>query len=161
MRPILDAYRRLTRTPLFRREPAELTSWQILFWWEARRLPFNLIVGAAGVVTFAVMLACAIVCERVIGIPIGMPDPPILVPFAIAVYAFAANVCYTGGWIAELIALEVWGERARPLGEIAFGLGVMFSALLTLLPAALVLFAVTLRVVLHLLGIPPLGWPEH
>jgi hypothetical protein len=161
MPPILDAFRNVMRIPLFRRDPVDLAPWQVVLWWEARRLPFNLVVGATGAVTSAVMLVTAVVCEKLIGESIGMPDPPVLILFAIGAYAGAANVCYTGGWVAELLALKVWGERARSFGEIAFGLGVAFSVLLTLLPAALTLLVASLRLALHALGVPALGWPEH
>lgn len=159
MAPILDAFRNLTRIPLFRRDAVELTPWQVVLWWEARRLPFNLVVGVTGAVTCAVMLTIAVVCEKLIGIPIGMPDPPIVILLVIGAYAGAANLCYTGGWAAELFALEVWGGRARSFGEIAFGLGVLFAVMLTLLPAALTVVVATVQLALHLFGLSPGGAP--
>jgi hypothetical protein len=50
-----------------------------------------------------------------------------------------ANVCYTGGWLAEAIALRFWGQTAGGhFGQIAFVLGFFFSIALTLAPIALV-----------------------
>jgi hypothetical protein len=104
---------------LLLRPPAPLTPCQVIGWWEMRRIPYNLIVGATGLATSFVMLTMAIICDRLIGVPIGMPDPPIVAVLGVIVYAIMANVCYTGGWVVE----------------IAFGLGLMGSVALTLLPA--------------------------
>jgi len=88
------------------------------------------------------MLCTAFIAEKIIGDPIGWPDPPLFAIFGVVFYGIAANVCYTGGWLAELIALEVWGEKAKDFAEISFTLGVVFSIFLTLVPNALVICAV-------------------
>jgi hypothetical protein len=120
---------------LLLRPPAPLTPCQVIGWWEMRRIPYNLIVGATGLATSFVMLTMAIICDRLIGVPIGMPDPPIVAVLGVIVYAIMANVCYTGGWVVELFLAHVVGVRPARFAEIAFGLGLMGSVALTLLPA--------------------------
>ena len=46
-----------------------------------------------------------------------------------------ANVFYSGGWLAELIWLRLWRIRQPRLAVLSLGLGLLFSILLTLLPA--------------------------
>lgn len=54
------------------------------------------------------------------GVPIGMPDPPIVAIIAVVLYGIAANVCFTGGWIVEMFVAKVWDARAGAFGEISF-----------------------------------------
>ncbi len=53
----------------------------------------------------------------------------------IFIYGIAANICYTMGWVFEIVAKAIWKERATHVGEISFALGTMFSIILTLVPA--------------------------
>ena len=50
-------------------------------------------------------------------------------------YALAANICYTLGWITEL--LWAWGDTAQTekMRPKVFRFGLIFSASVTLLPA--------------------------
>ncbi len=130
---------------LFQRNEDNMTSLQIILWWEARRLFFNIVVGVAGVMTIVVMLFSAAIAEKLFNEPIGWPDPPLFAIFGVVLYAIAANVCYTGGWLAELMSHEIWGEKAKGFAEISFSLGIVFSFLLTLIPGALVVFVVLAR----------------
>jgi len=57
-----------------------------------------------------------------------------------------ANVCFTGGWILELLSRRLWGPRAEAFGEIAFTWGTLCSVLLTLTPAALTVVIGTCRI---------------
>lgn len=117
---------------------------RIVLWWESRRVPYNLIVGATGLLTMTVMLATAFTCEQSGGAPIGLPDPPFLVPIGVIAFGVIANVCYTGGWIAELLATRVWGVEAAPLGPVAFALGTLLSVVVTLAPAVLTVLVAVL-----------------
>jgi hypothetical protein len=55
-------------------------------------------------------------------------------PFAILIFGFGANLCYTGGCMAELVARLLWRERAAFFGPMMFSLGLLFSVGLSLLP---------------------------
>jgi hypothetical protein len=119
--------------------------WEIFCWWELRRLRYNLTVGSVGVLSSGVILVVAAIASELFNEPIGLPDPPILAVFGVIAYGIAANVCYTGGWLTEWVVRKVWRERAGAFGEISFVVGVVFSVLLTLVPAGLVLLALILR----------------
>ncbi len=94
-------------------------AFSIIAWWESRRIVFNLVVGLCGLPTLAILYFS------------GLADLSFLVKGTIE-YAFLANLCYTAGWMNELVARSWWKERARHLGPILFSLGFAFSILLTL-----------------------------
>lgn len=127
------------------RSPGSDSFWEILGWWELRRIPYNLIVGGVGVVSCGVILAVAAIGSELFDEPLGLPDPPIIAVFVILAYGVAANVCYSGGCIAEWLVRKVWRERAGAFGEISFVLGGLFSILLTLAPAGFCLMALGIR----------------
>ena len=114
-----------------------------LRWWESRRLLFNKVVGATGLVT----LASVSVFFLLPPFTLGPLSPLPMLAFA-AVYGVAANVCYTLGWVAELAARAVWGRQAPDLGPLLFRHGLIFSAGLTLLPVLLVAMIWVIHVVL-------------
>ena len=117
-----------------RHAPLEST-WRIIGWWEARRIPFNLIVGATGVVTSVAILLIAAVMELFFGLPVEWPDPPIIMFFGVVFFAVAANACYTMGWILELLVKRVWPEESDRFGTLTLTLGLLFSVIVTLTPA--------------------------
>jgi len=97
-------------------------------WWEFRRIPFNLAVFACGFVSGSVI---AFAGGRMLGQEADLGHPFI----GIILYGLAANLCYTLGWITEL--LWAWGDTARTekIRPKIFRVGLVFSASLTLLPA--------------------------
>jgi hypothetical protein len=144
---ILAPVKYLARFRLFQRREDQMNSLQIILWWEARRLFFNIVVGIAGLITVCTLLFSAMMAEKLVSEPIDWPNPPIFAIIGVVLYAIGANVCYTAGWLAELISREVWGDTVKSFAEISFTLGIIFSFLLTLLPGALALFAVLARFV--------------
>lgn len=115
------------RYPETCRTPAEIVSW-----WESRRFPYNVAVGAAGTVTFAAT-------HLIMNLP---PDPRSILwleglPVALA-YGILANLCYTGGWLTEVLLRRNGSERLEPVGAAIFRYGFVFSIGLTLFPVALV-----------------------
>jgi hypothetical protein len=106
--------------------------WDAVAWWEIRRIPFNLLLLAVGLVSGVIV---ALIGSRVFD-----PTRDIGSPFlAVAMYAIAANLFYTLGWATEL--LWAWGDTARTsaVRPKVFRVGLIFSAVLTLLPAVAVL----------------------
>ena len=108
--------------------------WKVILWWEVRRIPYNLVVGAAGVVTCLLVLAAAAFVRSEFGEEGFLPDPPLFAIFGVVFYGVAVNVCYTGGWVAELVARIGGRERARHFGEVAWVLGIAFAVLVTCVP---------------------------
>ena len=108
--------------------------WDAIAWWEIRRIPFNLTLLAAGFVSTVII--------EVIGSRLVHPGEDVVEPMGLLfggiAYILAANLCYTLGWVTEL--LWSWGNTASTEGLRAkvFLVGLVFSVLLTLLPALLV-----------------------
>src|SRR3954467_15242252 len=107
--------------PAVRRTPVG-----ILTWWESRRLIYNVIVGATGLIALGVIGAISL-------IPPGLPAP--LPPIqAILAYGVLANICYTFGPFIEIGLQSLWKDRVLPVGPALFRQGLSFSVGLTLLP---------------------------
>jgi hypothetical protein len=123
------------RSDFTRREPAT-SARESIRWWESRRFFFNLVVGCTGLLTCFLLLVCAFTADSFVGEPIGMTDGPLLGIFLIILYALLANVCYTGGWISELlVGASGKAQSATAFGLKAFRVGVTFSIFVTLCPA--------------------------
>jgi hypothetical protein len=120
---------------------------QIIWWWEKRRFWFNMVIGLIGLVNCLLMVGIALYADFEFGRPMEIPDPTGSDVLIVLVYGIMANICYTGGWVAELTARNIWRERARYFGQMTFALGIVFSATLTLVPAAICLLAVILKVI--------------
>lgn len=109
---------------------APMTVWQVIRWWELRRLLYNavlLVVGAAAIVGLEFLM------EPVI--PHGEDAiEPMMLAVAVPAYGFMANLCYTLGWIVELIGREADPGLARRRARWMFRAGLLFSCVLTSLP---------------------------
>ena len=87
--------RLLSNTLLFRRSTLPQNQREVVVWWEARRIPYNLLVGGAGVIASIVMLATGFVTEYFTGEAYGIPDPPLFAIIAAIGYGVMADVCFT------------------------------------------------------------------
>ena len=97
----------------------------LLLSWERRRPAYNLLVGATGLLTLAVLHAMS-------WLP---PHVDFRVPLAaVIVYGLGANVCYTFGFALEALLQRLWGDDVAPIGPTLFRHGLVFSLGLTLLP---------------------------
>lgn len=102
------------------------TTMGILTWWESRRLVYNAVVGATGLVSLAVMGLLSLV-------PPGLPN--IIPPWpVILAYGALANVCFTFGPAIEIAVQRLWRGGVHPIGPVLFRQGLSFSVGLTLLP---------------------------
>ncbi len=106
---------------------------RIIVWWEVRRIAYNLILLPTG---FVGLLLLLLVMQSNPSDDLGAEND--FVPFLSALMAFiAANVCYTLGWMVNIIAWLAWGERARLLGPVLWLLGTILSILGSFAPAFL------------------------
>ena len=121
--------------PDFRRTPLSM-----LRWWESRRLFYNKVVGAAGLVSLAGFSIISLLPPH----PIRIGWELLVMP---VVYGILANGCYSLGWIADVLARRVWGRQAPDLGPLLFRQGLIFSVGLTLLPLLLATLIWVARVV--------------
>ena len=101
----------------------------VVRWWERRRLRYNLVVGATGLLTLGVVNLFALLPPQSHGLFFPLP--------AIVVYAVLANLCYSAGWVVEYASKRLWRDDAPALGPFCFRQGLIFSVGLTLLPVAL------------------------
>ena len=122
----------------FDRKSDPLTVKETILWWELRRGPFNLLVGAAGVVS----IICGVLTALLTGSECGVPDPPLFAVIGIVLYGIAANLMYTGGWILELVLRPHMGTRK--FAQVAFAAGLSLSVLFTISPSVVVPIACTL-----------------
>jgi hypothetical protein len=108
--------------------PAHRSLGRIVAWWEQRRLAFNLVVGATGLVSYSVVALIGVMP------PFAHPGgPPLL---AIVAYGVLANLCYTLGWFIEGGTHLAWRDEVRPTGPVLFRQGLIFSIGVTCLPMA-------------------------
>ena len=123
---------------LCRRDSPLTSARDAIGWWEARRIPFNLIVGTVGILTCMVVGVVGLGAELLFNSEFGIPDPPLFALFGIILYGILANVFFTGGWVAELFVRRIWPREADRFATLSFSLGLIFSVMLTLAPAVLV-----------------------
>jgi hypothetical protein len=135
---------------LCRRDNALGGAWQVIGWWEARRVPYNLIVGIAGILSSVVIVVVGL--GNYFFFRGDFPAPEGLTLFAVIFYAIAANLCFAGGWLVELIIRKAWPQEADRFATLIFSLGLIFSVLLTLTPAILVGVMGIFGLVAHMLG---------
>lgn len=126
----------------FRHEVTCRTPAEVIGWWEARRLPYNVAIGTTGLFTLAAVHLIMRLPPFSTSIPL---EPTIIVP---AVYGVLANVCYTGGWMAELWIRKALGREMEPAGPTLFRYGFVFSIGLTLIPVAMASLAKAAMVVM-------------
>jgi hypothetical protein len=140
---------RLTASALCRRDLSLNSAWQVIGWWESRRIPYNLVVGSAEIFSSAVIVTIGLVGYFLFHSE--FPAPTGLTFFAVICYAMIANLCYTGGWLVELIVRKTWPGEADRFAVLSFSLGLAFSVLLTLLPGFLAGVWGILSLLAHLL----------
>ena len=108
--------------------PAERRAGAIIKWWEKRRLPYNLIVGASGLATLGLHTLVH-----------GRPGGTFGAVGAVVAVGVMANVAYTLGSIVEVTVNNVWGRKVLPVGPVLFRQGVLFSVGLTFVLPMIVL----------------------
>ncbi len=104
-----------------------LSAGQVIGWWEWRRLVFNALLLLIG---FAALIGFEFLMEQ--SIPPGEDaEEPFALFFGVIAYAVMANICYTFGWIVELVQRQTDPLVARVRGRKMFRAGMIFSCILT------------------------------
>ncbi len=109
--------------------PAPRGIGSILRWWESRRLPYNLFVGSAGLVSVGAVSALSWLPPGAGGVHID------LIP--IVAFGVLANLCYLLGPAAEIGLDRLFRGKTLPAGPTLFRMGLTFSVGLALLPTLL------------------------
>jgi hypothetical protein len=94
-----------------------------VLWWEWRRPLYNFAVGLAGLPSLLLLAA------------FGMGTPALICAL---IYGFVANVFYSLGAPAELVARACYKERDENYGPVLLTLGTIFSVIVTILIEVLV-----------------------
>ena len=124
----------LKSAALCRRDVSPASAWDVIGWWESRRVPFNLIVGSAGILSCIIVGVVAVGASILFDSDFGLPNPPLFALVGILLYGIVANICFTGGWLVELLVRRLWPREADRFATMSFSLGLVFSVLLTLTP---------------------------
>ena len=146
-------FTRLRVSVLCRRDVPVPSARDAIGWWETRRVPFNLIVGSAGIVSCVIITIVGLGSYFLFDSDFGLPGSPLFAVFGILFYGIAANVFFTGGWLAELIVRKIWPSEADRFATLSFSLGLIFSVLLTLTPGIVVGVGGIFGLIGHLLGV--------
>ncbi len=104
---------------------------EVIVWWEIRRLPFNLIIGAYGAVCLVIFFAAITTSGHL------QPWEDAIEPLALIAAPFVANALYTLGWIVELTYRSIEQGVSPRFGPRLFKVGLALSLFLVTVPAAL------------------------
>lgn len=107
-----------------------LTVGEVIRWWESHRLLYNAALLVVGVSAIAGM-------EWLMGqiMPMGEDAiEPMALVLGVVVYGIVANLCYTLGWVVELLGRKTDPVTARRRGQWMFRVGFLFSCFPTSLP---------------------------
>ena len=107
---------------LFAKIETPLTAGEIIAWWEARRLHYNVIILA-----WAMVLGL-IAQVRKSGLRFEKDDL-VVIGLYLLFFQLPANVWYTGGWIVDLILKKLLRVTWRGFGGWALGFGIFVSLL--------------------------------
>jgi hypothetical protein len=123
--------------------PAPRSVAGIVGWWERRRLAYNAMVGAAGMVSLtAVALMMMVLGE---GLELSILAPA-------AVFGVMANVCYLLGPALEIGIHRLWGPKVLPVGPMLYRAGLTFSVGLALFPMLILILVGVVNLVLMMVG---------
>lgn len=103
-------------------------------WWERRRIAFNVVILLVGAFTLFVIQVLATILIR-LGDYVIRPNG---ILFDVIFYMLAVNVCYTLGWVTELLWSDGDTARTELLRPAVYRWGLVFSVAITLLPAVFV-----------------------
>jgi len=107
------------------------SSWRVILWWEVRRIPFNLIIGAYGIVCLIVFLLAAESSGRI------PPGEDAVEPIALLFAPFAVNLLYTLGWLVEVPVRLILPDLSPRFGPLLMKLGLALGLFFVTLPAAI------------------------
>src|SRR5882724_6044548 len=73
---------------------------EIIIWWELRRVPYNIIIGAVGICSLVLFFFFVSHTKAL------KPGEDPIEPFALLAAPFVVNALYTLGWIAEVFFIS-------------------------------------------------------
>lgn len=106
--------------------PAKRNVKSIVWWWESRRLHYNVIVGGTGLISLGAF-------KLLTSIPPDAHSIP-LIWGPVLGFGLLANACYLLGPTVEIAIEKLFKGKVLPTGPVLFRMGLTFSVGLTLLP---------------------------
>jgi hypothetical protein len=94
-------------------------AFQIIFWWELRRILYNLLALLGGFISLLLM-------SVIVNVPAG---EDLVEPFAIIGFGILCNLGYSLGWLTELFI-----KRNNTYGPKMFKIGLFFTLFFIFLP---------------------------
>ncbi len=113
----------------FSRPSEPLSRLGVVAWWEIRRAPYNLILVILGAISLFILFLFIELAHEL------KPGEDAVEPMALFVAPLAANICYTGGWMVELVSRVIRPKTTTPIGPVLLKVGVGLTAVVVLLPA--------------------------
>ena len=105
-----------------------------IVWWERRRIPYNAILLVIGACSFGIIEG--------IGSRLVQPGDDVIEPLALIfggiAFVAGANVCYTFGWITELLWSGGDTARTEDLRPTIYRRGLLLSMAVAAAPGVLV-----------------------
>jgi len=114
---------------LFNVSDTQRSAFDVVLWWELRRIPYNLIIGSVGFISLIIFFL-SIISTGVLG-----PGEDAVEPLAIIFAPIAINIFYCAGWVVENILRFIWPSRQYWFGPFLFKLGLGFSLFCVTFPA--------------------------
>ena len=106
---------------IFTVKTAERSKFEIILWWELRRIFYNFVVLVTGIISLSVILYADV---------FHVDGDEGLEPLGIFVFAFLCNVCYTLGWFTEIFI-----PKCTTYGPKMLKIGTGFTLAVVLFPA--------------------------
>ncbi|WP_395753724.1 hypothetical protein [Prosthecobacter sp.] len=114
---------------LFEAPTEPVRPWDAIFWWEKRRIPYNLIVGGVGVVSFILFITCIHAADGI------EPGEDAVEPLALVLAPFLMNLAYTAGWVVDFPLRLVFQSLSPRITVNLFRLGLGISLLVVCFPS--------------------------
>jgi hypothetical protein len=105
--------------------------WRVILWWEARRIPYNVLVGLYGVVCLAIFFWAITTSGHL------KAGEDAVEPMALFGAPVGVNLCYTLGWLVEVPARTLSPSLSPRFGPRLLKLELGLSAFLISVPAVL------------------------
>jgi len=101
----------------------------IVLWWELRRIPYNIIVGIAGL--FSLSLFYFFISRT----NVLKPGEDAVEPIALLATPVVMNICYTAGWVVEGFLDKASSDEEDVLGPKLLRSGLKLSLIVVFIPS--------------------------
>jgi len=108
---------------LFSRPPIGQSAGEIIRWWEARRLHYNVIVFGS------ILLGWAIRLRQIFELDSPWKSVAYLIAVSAVGFMIPANIWYTLGWVVDLALKRWFSIQSAGFAPWALGAGMVFSVL--------------------------------